>query len=121
MLYAVQSAALGVVATDGSGRLMYRSDSDSADPSSSNCTGACTKTWIPVAAAAAGQEPVLLGVDPALVGSIERSDGTVQLTLAGWPLYRHRDDDGTLGSAGRHGADGTWFAVTPTGDKASIP
>lgn len=121
VLYAVQSGPLGVVITDGSGRLMYRSDGDSADPSRSNCTGPCTETWLPVAAPSEAQEPELLGVDPELVGTVERSDGTAQLTLAGWPLYSHRDDGGDLESAGQHGADGAWFVVTPTGEKASAP
>lgn len=121
VLYAVQAEPLGVVTTDGSGRLMYRSDDDSADPPTSTCTGPCSETWLPVAAASEGQEPELLGVDPDLVGAIERSDGTTQLTLAGWPLYSHRDDTGELRSAGQDGADDTWFVVTPTGDKASAP
>jgi hypothetical protein len=53
-----------------------------------------------------------------LVGRLPRAEGD-QLTLAGWPLYRHRDDTGGLLDAGQNGADGTWFAVTPTGEKAS--
>ncbi|MCU1665642.1 MAG: hypothetical protein JWR58_5707 [Pseudonocardia sp.] len=117
-LYAVQSGPLGVVATDGAGHLMYRSDADTAAPSTSNCTGPCAQTWLPVLVAA-GQEPELLGVDPAVVGRLSRPEGTTQLTLAGWPLYRHRDDQGGLQSAGQSGADGIWFAVTPTGDKAT--
>jgi predicted lipoprotein with Yx(FWY)xxD motif len=117
-LYAVQSGPLGVVATDGSGHLMYRSDADGADPSTSNCTGPCAQTWLPVLVAA-GQEPELLGVDPGVVGRFTRPEGTSQLTIAGWPLYRHRDDQGGLQSAGQNGADGIWFAVTPTGDKAT--
>ncbi|HET6259344.1 MAG TPA: hypothetical protein VFE39_11895 [Pseudonocardia sp.] len=117
-LYAVQSGPLGVVATDGAGHLMYRSDADSADPSTSNCSGSCAQTWLPVLVAA-GQEPELLGVDAAAVGRLTRPEGTTQLTLAGWPLYRHRDDQGGLQSAGQNGADGIWFAITPTGDKAT--
>jgi predicted lipoprotein with Yx(FWY)xxD motif len=117
-LWAVQSGPLGVVVTDGSGHLMYRSDADRADPPTSTCTGACTQTWIPVTVDP-DQEPELAGVDGALVGRFQRPDGTTQLTLAGWPLYRQRDDDGTLSSAGQHGADGTWFVVTPKGEKAT--
>lgn len=118
VLYAVQTGPLGIVVTDGSGRLMYRSDDDSADPPTSACTGACTETWIPVTMAQ-GQEPELLGVDPGDVGTVTRDDGARQLTLGGWPLYRYRDDPGTLDSTGQHGADGTWFAVTTTGEKAT--
>lgn len=117
-LYAVQSGPLGVVATDPEGHLLYRSDADSAAPSTSACTGACTQTWLPLTVAD-GAEPELLGVDEALVGRLERADGDDQLTLAGWPLYRHRDDTGGLADAGQNGADGSWFAITPTGGKAA--
>ena len=70
-LYAVQSGPLGVVATDGAGHLMYRSDTDSAAPSASSCTGPCAQTRLPVLIAP-GQEPELLGVDAAAVGRLVR-------------------------------------------------
>jgi predicted lipoprotein with Yx(FWY)xxD motif len=117
-LYAVQSGPLGVIATDGAGHIMYRSDADSSTPPTSNCTGPCAQTWLPVLVAT-GEEPELLGVDPAVVGRITRPEGTTQLTLAGWPLYRDPDDPGGLRTTGRHGQDNTWFAITPTGEKAS--
>ncbi|MHA6781580.1 hypothetical protein ACVGOW_11375 [Pseudonocardia saturnea] len=115
-LYAVQSGPLGVVATDSEGHLLYRSDADTADPPTSTCTGDCAATWIPLVVAD-DAEPELLGVDEELVGRLERAEGD-QLTLAGWPLYRHRDDTGGLLDAGRHGAEDTWFAITPSGGKA---
>jgi predicted lipoprotein with Yx(FWY)xxD motif len=117
-LWAVQTGPLGVVVTDGAGHLVYRSDADSADPPTSACTGACTETWIPLVVEP-GQELDLAGVDDELVGRMPRADGTTQLTLAGWPLYRHRDDDGLLATTGQHGADGRWFVVTPSGEKAT--
>lgn len=119
-LYAVQTAPLGVILTDGSGRLIYRSATDSASPPTSNCTDACTETWIPIVADPA-EELELAGVSEALVGRLVRADGTSQLTLAGWPLYRHLDDEGTLATAGHHGEDGRWFVVTPTGEQAATP
>ncbi|HLU59643.1 MAG TPA: hypothetical protein VKZ81_29620 [Pseudonocardia sp.] len=117
-LFAVQTGPLGVVVTDGSGRLVYRSDADSADPPTSNCVDECAQTWIPVTAPA-DQELELAGVKRDLVGRLQRPDGSSQLTLAGWPLYYHRDDDGTLTDAGHNGEGGTWFVVTPKGEKAS--
>ncbi|MBW0135199.1 hypothetical protein [Pseudonocardia abyssalis] len=117
-LYAVQSGPLGVVATDTDGHLLYRSDADSADPPTSTCTGACAQTWLPLTVAD-GAEPELLGVDEERVGRLPRPDGDDQLTLAGWPLYHHVDDTGGLTDTGQNGADGTWFAVTPTGEKVT--
>ena len=117
-LWAVQTGPLGVVLTDDAGHLMYRSDADSAQPPTSACTGPCAQTWIPVVVEP-DQEFDLVGVDDELVGRMPRADGATQLTLAGWPLYRHRDDDGSLATTGQHGAEGSWFAVTPTGEKAT--
>jgi predicted lipoprotein with Yx(FWY)xxD motif len=116
-LYAVQTGKLGVVATDGVGHLLYRSDADSASPSTSNCDGDCIQTWIPVLLTE-GQAPELLGVDPGIVGTLDRPDGSSQLTLGGWPLYINRNDDGFLQAPEMRASAGTWFAVTPTGDKA---
>jgi predicted lipoprotein with Yx(FWY)xxD motif len=114
----VQTGPLGIVLTDGSGHLMYRSDADSANPPASTCTDACAQTWIPVTAPP-DQELELAGVKKDLVGRLQRPDGSSQLTLAGWPLYRNRDDDGSLATAGQNGAGGTWFVVTPQGEKVT--
>ena len=119
-LYAVQTGPLGIILTDGSGHLIYRSDADSATPPASTCIDACAQTWIPVTAPP-DQELDLAGVKEELVGRLQRADGSSQLTLAGWPLYRNRDDDGSLATAGQNGADGTWFVVTPKGEKVAPP
>ena len=52
------------------------------------------------------------------MGTVARPDEMVQLTLGGWPVYRYAKDRGPADLAG-HGVGGTWFAVTPTGDKAA--
>ncbi len=51
------------------------------------------------------------------VGVVRRRDGTVQLTVGGWPMYRFAGDL-RPGQNGGHGIGGVWFAVTPTGAKA---
>ncbi len=114
-LYAVQTGPLGVIATDGEGRIVYRRDTDT--PTTSTCTDACAEEWLPVLAPE-GRELELLGVDEELVGLLARPEGR-QLTLAGWPLYHRADDSGLLDSTGRNGAEGIWFAITPDGEKAT--
>jgi predicted lipoprotein with Yx(FWY)xxD motif len=106
-----------VVVTDGTGDLIYRSDRDGSAPSTSNCTGDCLATWQPVAADL-NDPPVLLGVNQDVVGVVSRADGTNQLTIAGWPIYRHigtHTDEETQAN----GTDGVWFAIGPDGGKAS--
>ncbi|MGW1024047.1 SCO0930 family lipoprotein [Streptomyces sp. NPDC002577] len=110
-----ESAELGPVVTDGAGFTLYRFDKDTASPPVSNCSGDCAATWPPVLAdgASAGQ-----GVDSALLGSVTRADGTKQLTLAGWPLYRYVQDTEPRQTNGQ-GVGGTWFAAAPDGKKAT--
>jgi predicted lipoprotein with Yx(FWY)xxD motif len=116
-LWAVQSGPLGVLVTDGGGLPIYRYDRDGTKPPTSACTGDCAKQWPPVVLAG-DKQPELDGIDPALVGTLQRPDGQRQLTLAGWPLYRHLGDDGGLGSTYGNGLDKAWYAISPTGDRA---
>ena len=115
-LWAVQTSPLGVVVTDGTGGLIYRFDQDATAPSVSNCTGDCTATWEPLKADL-NNPPVLLGVDEDTIGVVTRRDGTDQLTLAGWPLYRHVGTHADLNTQA-NGTDGAWFAIRPDGAKA---
>lgn len=116
-LWAVQSGPLGVLVTDGGGLPIYRFDRDGTRPPTSACTGACTKEWPPVVLSGDNQ-PELDGIDPALIGTLQRPEGQRQLTLAGWPLYRHAGDDGSLTATYANGADGAWFAISPNGGHA---
>jgi predicted lipoprotein with Yx(FWY)xxD motif len=105
----------GEVLTDSAGFTLYRFDKDTAKPPKSNCAGECAKTWPVVAADGAKAAP---GVDPALLGSVAREDGTEQLTVAGWPMYRYAADK-KPGDAKGQGVGGTWFAAAPDGKKAA--
>jgi predicted lipoprotein with Yx(FWY)xxD motif len=105
----------GTVVTDGKGYVLYRFDADSAKPTKVTCYNDCAKVW-PAAIARGGI--TTKGVDKNLVSTVRRTDGTTQLTLAGHPLYRYAKDDQPREAYGQ-GVDGTWFALTPTGAKAS--
>ncbi|MCX5231530.1 SCO0930 family lipoprotein [Streptomyces sp. NPDC006553] len=108
-------ATLGPLVADAAGFTLYRFDKDTADPSSSACAGDCAKAWPPVPASATKPG----GVDAAKIGSVERADGTEQLTIAGWPVYRFAKDTAP-GQTNGQGVGGTWFAVTPDGKKAGV-
>jgi len=113
-LRATTNSTLGPIVVDGPGRTLYRFDKDSASPPASNCEGACAKLWPPVLV---GTQISLTGVNRALLGTIKRADGTVQLTLHGWPLYRYAGDSAP-GDVNGEGVGGVWFAARPTGAKA---
>ncbi|WP_128434840.1 SCO0930 family lipoprotein [Streptomyces cyaneus] len=105
---------LGEVLTDSAGLTLYRFDKDTADPAKSNCDGDCATKWPPVPAddATAGA-----GIDKALLGSVTRSDGSKQLTVDGWPVYRYVKDR-NAGDVNGQGVGGTWYALAPNGKKA---
>ncbi|MEU5561628.1 COG4315 family predicted lipoprotein [Micromonospora musae] len=104
---------MGKVVTDEKGWVLYRFDNDSADPPSSNCVDKCAEVWPP---ALTDGDPQLSGVAADDVGTITRQDGTRQLTLAGWPVYRYIGDK-KPGQWKGQGVGGTWFVVAPDGKK----
>ncbi|MEV0681402.1 hypothetical protein AB0I60_33265 [Actinosynnema sp. NPDC050436] len=114
MLSATESEQVGWFVADAGGYALYRYDKDTAKPPTSNCDGDCAESWPPVLV---GEHTMTSGVDPTVVGSVDRADGTKQVTLAGWPLYRHTGDK-KAGDLTGQGKGGTWFAVTPEGKKA---
>ncbi|MEV6952216.1 SCO0930 family lipoprotein [Streptomyces sp. NPDC051183] len=110
-----QNGQIGTLLTDSAGRTLYRFDKDTAKPPKSNCDGDCAKTW-PVVAA--GDVTAAAGTDPSLLGEVVRSDGSKQLTVAGWPMYRFAKDT-KAGDTNGQGVGGTWFAAAPDGKKAA--
>lgn len=109
---------LGSVVTDQNGRTLYRFDKDKAKPPVSNCNDDCAVAWPPVTVTDLN-EVQLVNVNKSLVGLVTRQDGTKQLTLGGWALYRYKDDK-KAGDTKGQGIGGTWFAATPEGKKAQV-
>ncbi|MFG2934879.1 hypothetical protein [Streptomyces sp. NPDC048282] len=111
---AVAAQGIGSIVTDDQGLTLYRYDKDEPNPSKWTCSGACTKTWIPVIV----QDSVrTTGVEKSLLGTVHRN-GRTQLTLSGWPLYRYVGDT-AAGQVNGQGKDGAWYAVTPSGQKSA--
>ena len=106
---------MGEVVENEDGFVLYRFDGDSNNPAKSNCNGDCAKVWEP--ALTNDGKPTLKGVASSVVGTVTRADGTKQLTIKGWPLYRYAKDTAP-GEACGQGVGRTWFAATPDGAKA---
>jgi predicted lipoprotein with Yx(FWY)xxD motif len=117
VLTANSTAQLGTVVVDGQGFTLYRFDKDSAKPPTSNCADDCAQKWPPVLATP-GTPLTVEGVEQEAVGTINRADGTIQLTLNGWPVYRYSGDPQPGATAGQGVGGGEWAAVTPSGAKA---
>ncbi|MGC0418813.1 hypothetical protein [Embleya sp. AB8] len=109
-------ARLGLIVTDGNGFTLYRFDQDTANPPKSNCYAECAVAW-PAETTTGGV--TLNGISQSAVGTVGRTDGSTQVTIAGWPVYRFAAD-AKPGDTNGQGVAGTWFAVTPDGTKASV-
>lgn len=112
-LTASEISVLGKVLTDQNGMTLYMFEKDSKKPSKATCNGDCAKTWPPLLVQGKVE---LQGVDPKIVGSVKRVDGSEQVTVGGWAVYRYSKDT-KPGEANGNGVGGTWFAIEPAGCK----
>lgn len=75
---------------DSSGRSLYSFAGDTTGQS--NCNGECATVWPPLLVAS-GQAPAASnGINSALLGTLTRADGTIQVTYNGAPLYYYSGD-----------------------------
>jgi len=98
------------VLTNAQGFTLYWFGPDTA--SKSNCTGSCAQFWPPEK----GPATAGAGVTGTL-GTVARSDGTVQATYDGHPLYTYTADT-AAGQANGNGLNvngGVWHEVTVSG------
>ncbi|RAY13836.1 hypothetical protein DPM19_18460 [Actinomadura craniellae] len=114
-LVAAEDPKLGRIVVDGAGRTLYRFDKDTPKPPKTACLGDCAKTWPPVTST----DVSVKNLDGRLVGEVIRPDGTRQVTLNGWPLYRYIKDTAP-GQLRGQGVGGTWFVAAPNGKKAGV-
>jgi predicted lipoprotein with Yx(FWY)xxD motif len=114
-LVAKRVAPLGTVVTDEDGWILYRFDGDKRQPPTSNCRDACEQTWPP---AYTDGKPIVKGVKKSLVGTVTRADGTKQLTINNWPVYRYVGDT-KPGEWRGQAVGGRWFAIAPSGKKVA--
>jgi predicted lipoprotein with Yx(FWY)xxD motif len=103
-------AALGTFLTDADGRTLYLFTADR--PGVSTCEGGCLEAWPPLLT---DGEPVAQGaIDAALLGTLTRADGSVQVTYGGWPLYFFAAD-AAAGDVAGQGVNDVWFVIAPDG------
>ena len=110
---ATATSKLGTILVDGSGRTLYLFEKDR--PNQSACTGACVASW-PVDQSG-GAPKAGGGVRASLLGSIQRGDGTTQVTYNHHPLYYYAGDSqaGQENGQGINAFGAAWYVLTPTG------
>lgn len=109
------NAKLGQILVDGGGRTLYLFEADKG--TSSTCYGSCATYWPPLLTN--GSPAASGGADAMLLGTAKRTDGSVEVTYNGHPLYYvvtdHNPGDATGQAVNNFGA--LWYVVGPTGNK----
>lgn len=109
----------GDYVADNRRRAVYSLEGDS---DGSKCTDACLRQWAPLFPPTT--EPTVSGnLAPALIGTIDRADGSRQITYNGHPLYHYAGDTRTGSTAGHNVEDewGRWALLTPQGNALGEP
>jgi predicted lipoprotein with Yx(FWY)xxD motif len=116
-----QNATLGSFLVDSKGMTLYlyTADQQGAANSSavSNCYNACASYWPPLltnGTPSFAPGITAAGLNATLLGTIQRTDGKMQVTYNGWPLYYY-SGDAAAGDTTGEGSQGTWFVLTPDG------
>ncbi|MGE5641389.1 MAG: hypothetical protein ACM3Y8_00125 [Byssovorax cruenta] len=107
---------LGSFLVDDKGMTLYLFTKDT--PNTSNCYDKCATAWPPLLTT--GEPAAGEGVDASLLGTTKRTDGTVQVTYNGWPLYYYQKDKAPGDIVGQDVGD-VWFVVSPAGEQVSTP
>jgi predicted lipoprotein with Yx(FWY)xxD motif len=112
------AAKVGQVLVDSKEMTLYYFEKDKKGGGKSACSGSCASVWPPLTTTGAAK--AMSGVQASMLSTIKRSDGTTQVTYAGWPLYtfvedkKPGEDNGTDSKA--FGA--SWYPLHPNGEKA---
>jgi predicted lipoprotein with Yx(FWY)xxD motif len=113
----VQQGTLGSFLAGANGKTLYILTRDSAG--TSTCTGTCATTW-PAFILDTGQTVSAGAGVTAAVGSFQRADGKVQVSLDGQPLY-YFSGDSAAGDTKGQGTNGVWFVAAPGGGGVGAP
>ncbi|HLU83810.1 MAG TPA: hypothetical protein VKZ43_10450 [Trueperaceae bacterium] len=108
-----ESSDMGQYLVDANGMALYLFVPDAQG--ASTCYDDCATNWPPVTVESADALPTLgEGLDQALLGTVERDDGTLQVTYNGWPLYYYLGDM-EAGVATGQGLGDNWYVLDATG------
>jgi predicted lipoprotein with Yx(FWY)xxD motif len=102
---------LGEIVVDGESMTVYYFANDEPDSGESACDAACLAMWPPVHAGS--EDPQVEGVT-AEVGTITGTDGELQVTLEGRPVYLYAGDSAP-GDVTGQGVNDVWWVVAPDG------
>jgi predicted lipoprotein with Yx(FWY)xxD motif len=104
---------LGSILVDGKGMTVYLFVADTG--TTSTCYSSCASIWPPVLTTGAPQAGA--GADKSMLGTTTRTDGKVEVTYAGHPLYYFIKDKapGDTTGQGINGFGALWWVMSPAG------
>ncbi len=107
------NAKLGQILVDGSGMTVYLFVADTG--TASTCYTSCAAIWPPVLTTGAPQAGT--GAQASLLGTTTRTDGKIEVTYAGHPLYYFVKDKQTGDATGQgiNGFGAPWWVLSPSG------
>jgi predicted lipoprotein with Yx(FWY)xxD motif len=106
----------GQVLADAQGHSVYLFEKD--EQGKSYCGGACAAVWPPLETSTAPRAGA--GIQSAALGTIKRSDGDMQVTYHGHPLYYYAADASTPGNTKGEDIEqfgDAWYLVSARGDQ----
>jgi predicted lipoprotein with Yx(FWY)xxD motif len=112
------ASGVGQVLVDSNGMTLYYFEKDKQGGSKSACDGSCASVWPPQTTSGAAKATG--GAETSKLGTIKRTDGTTQVTYAGWPLYTYTADTkpGQANGTDIKSFGGTWYPLHANGEKA---
>ena len=113
---AAKNPKLGMIIVNSKGLTLYDYHNDKGTKSA--CYGGCAKVWPPLTTS--GAPTAKGGAKASKLGTTKRSDGTLQVTYAGHPLYTYVADkkpgDASGNDFSSFGAQ--WYALKGSGEEA---
>lgn len=107
----------GPMLFDETGQAIYLFDKESSP--TPECYDACAVAWPPVLTQ--GTPVANADVRPDLLGTTPRTDGSMQVTYAGHPLYFYvNEGKNEVRCHNVNGFGGLWLVVTPSGQAAPV-
>lgn len=111
----IADSQFGPMLFNGERQAIYLFDREESD--AAECYGDCAAAWPPVLTE--GDPRAADGVDPKLLGTTERDDGSTQVTYNGHPLYYYaHEGPGQVLCHNVAEFGGLWLVVQASGDAA---
>ncbi|GAP14362.1 uncharacterized protein conserved in bacteria [Longilinea arvoryzae] len=108
------NSGYGKILVNSQGMTLYLYTKDT--PNTSTCYDTCATNWPPLIVT--GTPTGGAELDATKLGTTQRTDGSMQVTYNGWPLYTYIKDT-KAGDTNGQNVGSIWFVVSPAGEKVT--